>query len=43
MLKCGECGRMVEKLPEGRLRCPHCGSHLLYKPRQNVVKRLKAV
>jgi DNA-directed RNA polymerase subunit P len=43
MLKCSGCGREIEKLPEGRLRCPHCGSRLLYKPRQNVVKRVKAV
>jgi DNA-directed RNA polymerase subunit RPC12/RpoP len=42
MLKCGGCGRTVETLPEGRLRCPHCGSHLLYKLRKPIVKRVKA-
>ena len=42
MLKCTECGRLVEKLPEGRVRCPHCGSRILFKARQEVVRKVKA-
>ena len=42
MLKCSECGRMVEKLPEGRVRCPHCGSRILFKSRQEIVRKVKA-
>ncbi len=41
MLKCNECGRPIEKLPEGRVRCPHCGSRILYKPRQEVTHKIK--
>ncbi len=43
MQKCGSCGRDIDKLPEGRLRCPHCGSHILYKPRREIVKKVKAI
>jgi DNA-directed RNA polymerase subunit P len=43
VLKCGKCGRVVEKPPEGRLRCPYCGCRVLFKPRAEVVKRVKAV
>ncbi len=42
MFKCGECGRTVEKLPENRARCPHCGARILYKPRQETVRKIKA-
>ena len=41
-MKCSNCGRRVEKLPEGRVRCPHCGSRMLFKPRQEVVRKVKA-
>ncbi|MDI6642942.1 MAG: hypothetical protein QMD95_02700 [Candidatus Hodarchaeaceae archaeon] len=41
-MKCSECGRPVEKLVEGRVRCPHCGSRMLYKPRQEIVRKIKA-
>ncbi|MQY68364.1 MAG: hypothetical protein GH150_03110 [Hadesarchaea archaeon] len=33
---------LIEKLPEGRVRCPHCGFRILYKPRQEVVRKVKA-
>jgi DNA-directed RNA polymerase subunit RPC12/RpoP len=42
MLKCSACGRQVEKLPEGRVRCPHCGSRVLLKVRPDVVRKVKA-
>ena len=42
MYKCGECGREIEKLPEGSIRCPHCNSRLLMKVRPKIVKRVKA-
>jgi DNA-directed RNA polymerase subunit RPC12/RpoP len=42
MFKCSVCGRLVEKLPEGRVRCPHCGSRVLLKVRPETVKKVKA-
>ena len=42
MLRCGNCGRLVEKLPEGRVCCPHCGFRMLFKQRPEVVRRVKA-
>lgn len=42
MYKCVECGRLVEKLPENRARCPHCGARVLYKPRPEVIRKVKA-
>jgi DNA-directed RNA polymerase subunit RPC12/RpoP len=42
MLKCSTCGRLVDKLPEGRVRCPHCGSRVLLKMRPETVKKVKA-
>ncbi|HID60970.1 MAG TPA: DNA-directed RNA polymerase subunit P [Hadesarchaea archaeon] len=42
MLRCSECGREFEKLPEGRVRCPHCGSRVLFKVRQEIVRKVRA-
>ncbi len=41
--KCFVCGREIK--PEQikkRVRCPYCGSRILYKPRPKIVKHLKA-
>jgi DNA-directed RNA polymerase subunit RPC12/RpoP len=44
VLKCGWCGRLVERLPEGKLRCPYCSHRVLYKIRADkLVKRVRAV
>ena len=42
MLKCSACGRLVEKLQEGRARCPHCGSRVLLKMRPETIQKIKA-
>ncbi|MFQ6129860.1 MAG: DNA-directed RNA polymerase subunit P [Candidatus Hadarchaeaceae archaeon] len=42
MLRCSNCGRQVEKLPEGRVRCSHCGSRMLFKPRPEVIRKVRA-
>ena len=42
MLRCSDCGRAIEELPEGRVRCPHCGSRILFKPRPEVVRKVRA-
>jgi DNA-directed RNA polymerase subunit RPC12/RpoP len=43
MLKCSACDRLVEKLPDGRVRCPFCGSRILLKVRPEVVRKVKAM
>lgn len=43
MLKCVKCGRLIEKLPEGSLRCAYCPGRVLSKPRKSFVKRVRAV
>lgn len=44
VLRCGGCGRLVEKLPEGKLRCPYCSYRVLYKVRpEKLVKKVKVV
>jgi DNA-directed RNA polymerase subunit RPC12/RpoP len=40
--KCVECGRTIEKFPEGRARCPYCSARILYKPRREIVHKVKA-
>ncbi|MGQ9788147.1 MAG: DNA-directed RNA polymerase subunit P [Candidatus Hadarchaeaceae archaeon] len=42
MYRCCECGRAVEKLAENRPRCPYCGSKILYKPRREIIRKIKA-
>lgn len=42
MYKCGKCGEIFNKLPEGIIRCPACASKVLYKLREPVVKKVKA-
>ncbi len=42
MLKCINCGKIIEEFPEGRVQCPHCGSRMLFKPRPKVVRKVKA-
>jgi DNA-directed RNA polymerase subunit P len=37
--KCFNCGKIVRgELVRKRVRCPHCGSKILFKPRSSVVK-----
>lgn len=41
--KCLECGKKVsDSLLSRRVRCPYCGSKMLYKPRTTITK-VKAV
>ena len=42
MYVCPNCKRDVDFLPEGKVRCPHCGFRLLFKRRPPVVKTVKA-
>ena len=42
MFKCGECGGTIEKLVDNKARCPLCGARILYKPRSEVVHKVKA-
>ncbi|HLC45775.1 MAG TPA: DNA-directed RNA polymerase subunit P [archaeon] len=42
MYICPHCREKVGELPEGRVRCPHCGYRLLFKERPPIVKQLKA-
>jgi len=41
-LKCGNCGRLVENFPEGKISCPYCGFHMLFKPRSEVIRKVRA-
>ncbi|ACS33305.1 DNA-directed RNA polymerase subunit P (rpoP) [Thermococcus gammatolerans EJ3] len=43
--RCAKCGREVElDLETAReVRCPYCGSKILYKPRPRVARRVKAI
>ncbi len=37
--KCFNCGKTISKeLLRKRVRCPYCGSKILYKPRTKVTK-----
>ncbi len=41
--KCFFCGKELTKEQlRGKMRCPYCGSKILYKPRQ-VTKKIKAI
>lgn len=40
--KCGKCGKVVEDLPDGLVRCPACANKVLYKLRQPIAKEVKA-
>jgi DNA-directed RNA polymerase subunit P len=43
--RCAKCGREVKlDLATAReVRCPYCGSKILYKPRPRVARRVKAI
>lgn len=41
-MKCGNCGRLVENFPDGKIGCPHCGFRMLFKPRSEVVRKVRA-
>ncbi|BAA31024.1 77aa long hypothetical DNA-directed RNA polymerase [Pyrococcus horikoshii OT3] len=43
--RCAKCGREVKlDLSTTRdLRCPYCGSKILYKPRPKIPRRVKAI
>jgi len=38
--KCVRCGRVVENLPDGPVRCPSCSFRVLEKMRSEVVKEV---
>jgi len=42
MYRCGSCDRTFEKMEPGAVRCPHCGSRILFKSRSEVVRKVKA-
>ncbi len=43
--KCAKCGREVELdlMTTREVRCPYCGSKILYKPRPKVSRKVKAI
>jgi len=40
--KCVRCGKVIENLPEGIIRCPSCSFRVLEKVRAEVSKEVKA-
>ncbi len=42
MYRCGKCGEIFDKLPQGVIRCPQCAFKVLYKTRDPVAKEVKA-
>ncbi len=40
--KCLRCGKVIDELPEGIIRCPSCSFRVLEKIRAEVVKEVKA-
>jgi DNA-directed RNA polymerase subunit RPC12/RpoP len=38
---CGQCGKEVQSIAEGMVRCPSCGYRLLYKVRDPIAKTVK--
>ena len=45
MYKCHNCGRVFKKLGRDawQVKCPHCGFRILFKPRPEVVRRVRAI
>ena len=42
--KCFYCGREIkEEHIKRKIRCPYCGSRILFKPRRKIVKVVKAI
>ncbi len=41
--KCLNCGKKIESLPEGVVRCPVCGYRVVSKLRDNISKEIKAI
>lgn len=39
---CGKCGKIIDSLPEGVIRCPDCAYKITYKARESVAKDIKA-
>lgn len=42
MYKCGKCGAVFDRLPQGVIRCPQCAYKILYKVRDPIAKEIKA-
>jgi len=40
--KCLRCGKVIDELPEGIIRCPSCSFRVLEKIRAEVVEEVKA-
>jgi DNA-directed RNA polymerase subunit RPC12/RpoP len=40
--KCGKCGKEIDSMAEGIVRCPVCAYKVLYKQRAPVTKTIKA-
>ena len=42
--KCFNCGKEVDKVVVERvIRCPYCGSKVLFKPQNRILKPIKAI
>jgi DNA-directed RNA polymerase subunit RPC12/RpoP len=42
MYKCWKCKKTIKSLDEAFIRCPYCGSRILFKERPPIAKDVKA-
>lgn len=40
--RCGKCGKLVELGKRDKMRCVYCGSRILFKPRKDIIRKVKA-